>query len=210
LGGATAFAAFAAVVGARFDLSRTRRVLVMGVVGGAAALLLMACAASHRGWDWTEQRRGSLPPGAVSGLRALRQPLTIDVFLDRDDSRRRQLESDVIAKLYLARPDLVVHMPLDGASDVTEGQRDGDYGKITIHAGTAMQETRSTSRRELVSLIFDAAGLPMPSWSQPPYPGYPFVADGRRRMVLAGLAYVVIPLALLVTGLALTRRRFAR
>jgi hypothetical protein len=65
------------------------------------ALLLFAAARSHRAYDWSEQRRASLPPAAVDALRRISQPLALDVILDRDDSRRSQLESDVIAKLYL-------------------------------------------------------------------------------------------------------------
>jgi len=69
--------------------------------------------ASNVPYDWSEARRQSLPPAAVAGLQALQQPITIDLFLDRDDSRRRQIETDVLAKLELARPDAAIRAPLD-------------------------------------------------------------------------------------------------
>jgi hypothetical protein len=54
-----------------------------------------------------------LPPDVVRRLRALDGPVALEIEMDLDDSRRRQLEADVLAKLRLARPDLEVHFPLD-------------------------------------------------------------------------------------------------
>ena len=207
---ATAAATVLALTGARFDGSRIRRSAIGGATIVVTGLILVAAANSHRAYDWTEQRRASLPPAAVRGLRAIRAPLSMDVFLDRDDSRRRQLESDVIGKLYLARPDLTVRMPLDARESVTEVQREPDYGRILIHVGPSTKETRSTSRREIVGLIFDAAGKPLPDWTLPSYEGFPFVTEGARRMVLVLLAYVVVPVAFLTTAVVLTRRRSIR
>jgi len=94
-----------AIVGARFDWKPRRRALVVAPVVAAAIGLLAAASHLRRSFDWTEQRRASLPPAVVSALRAMPQKIRIDVILDRDDSRRRELESDVIAKLRLARPE---------------------------------------------------------------------------------------------------------
>src|SRR5439155_325000 len=125
-----------------------------------------------------ELGRGSLPPAAARQLAALPGSITLDVYLDRDDARRRQLEADVLAKLRLARPDLEVRMPTDEQADATEAGRDEGYGRVVVHAGGGTRETRSTSRREIVSLIFEAAGYQLPDWSQPEYPGYPLVIAG--------------------------------
>lgn len=207
---ASAGAAALAFAGARFDTSRVRRAVVAGATIAVTALVLFLAAKSHRAYDWSEERRASLPPAAVDGLRRMGGRLSLDVHLDRDDSRRQQLESDVIAKLYLARPDLVVRTPLDDRDAVVEGERDPEYGRITIHVGSSSKETRSTSRREIVSLIFEAAGKPLPDWSVPPYTGFPFVVDGARRKVLLLLAYCVTPLGFLAVGALMSRRRFAR
>ncbi|HEU5479936.1 MAG TPA: hypothetical protein VFU90_08900, partial [Candidatus Tumulicola sp.] len=207
---AIASAGVLAAVGLRFDLSGVRRATVVVLVALVTGVTLFLVAGSHRGYDWSEQRRASLPPAAALGLRRIRQPLRLDVFLDRDDSRRTQLETDVIAKLYLARPDLVVRTPLDDRTLVAEGQRDADYGRIEVHVGDVTRETRSTSRRELTTLIFEAANMPAPDWSSPSYPGFPFVLEGTRRTLLALLAYLVLPLGLLGTGVLLTQRRVIR
>src|SRR5437016_6152411 len=146
-------------------------------------------------------------PAAARQLAALPGSITLDVYLDRDDARRRQLESDVLAKLRLARPDLEVRMPTDEQADATEAGRDEGYGRVVVHAGGGTRETRSTSRREIVSLIFEAAGYQLPDWSQPEYPGYPLVIAGGRRRALVVSAYLGIPLAPLVVGWILTRSK---
>ena len=194
-----------ACLGLRWDLDRRRRL-------AAAVLILLATttagALAHRvrsGFDVTEDRRASLPAAAVQGLRTLPAPVGIEVWLDRDDARRQQLESDTLAKLRLARSDLEVTTPTDGRPEPEEAARDDDYGRIVVHVGSAERETRSTSRREIVTLLFEAAGRPPPDWSQPDYPGHPIVIDGTRRTVLVMLAYLGIPLALLGVGWRATR-----
>lgn len=199
-----------AVVGAWTTATRRRRAAVAAAVAivVAAALVLGAADRWRRAWDWTEARRRSLPPAAVSGLRAIDRPITIVVYLDRDDARRKQLESDVLAKLLLARPDATVRTPLDDARGTLE--RDADYGRVVVDVGGATRETRSTSRREIVRLVFEAAGLPAPDAAAPAYPGWPVVVEGGRRALLVGIAYGVLPGAMLLVGLAATRRRGRR
>jgi hypothetical protein len=132
------------------------------------------------------------------------------VYLDRDDSRRRQIESDALQKLVLARPDIFIRMPLDERERPSEAARNDDYGRIVVRAGQGVRETRSTSRRELVTLVFEAAGRSLPDWTQPTYPGRPAVIEGAQRTCLALLAYGGMPLTLLVIGLLLSQRRTAR
>ena len=179
---------------------------------GIALFSLLGLIASNRaraGFDWSEQRRASLPAAIVDGLRALQLPIGLELRLDRDDSRRRQLEIDALAKLALARPDISIVWPLDESSQ-TLSSRDADYGLISVRAGNARRFTRSTSRRELVTLVFDAASRPLPSWEQAPYPGFPFVpTDGARRL-LGTIAYLGLPLTMVALGFALTRRRTLR
>jgi hypothetical protein len=206
---ATIVAVTLAVVGTSFD----RRPAVKWIKGLAVlvvgALLLSGTTGVRRAYDWTEERRASLPPAVVEGLRAIDRPIAIDVYLDRDDSRRHQLESDVLTKLILARPDVVVRTPLD-SSTVTEAQRDADYGRLIVHAGEGERETRSTSRKEVVTLVFEAAGRPVPDWEQPAYPGFPIVLGGAARRSLVICAYLVVPVLLLVIGLYLSQRRTTR
>jgi len=133
-------------------------------------------------------------------VRDLRLPLALDVYLDRDDARRRQLESDALTKLRLARPDLEVRTPLAARISPTEGERDEGYGRITVHAGEASRETYSTSRRELVTLLFETAGRPSPQWEDAEYQGYPLVVAGGRRRLVLFTSYLALPLLFLFLG----------
>src|SRR5262249_17877542 len=149
----------------------------------------------------------SLPEAVTEELHAIRGPIELDVYFDRDDARRQQLEADVLAKLVLARPDVAIRMPLDGVSEVALAQHDVNYGRIAIRPGGGSRETRSTSRREIVTLVLEAAGRTTPEWTQPPYPGYPAVMAGARRNVLLALAYFALPLVMLAAGLRFGQRR---
>lgn len=151
-------------------LSRTIGALALAVAGvrsrpariallvAAIAIALFVSARARHSFDWTEQRRASLPPEIVSALREIPTPIRIDVALDVEDSRRRELEADTLAKLRLARGDL----------EVTRADPSVDYGKLLIHVGDAQTSTRSTSRGEIVTLIFETAKRPIPEYS-----GYP-------------------------------------
>jgi hypothetical protein len=189
---ATVSAAALAWLGLRFDL-RWRAGFAV-VVALASALALGATSRVHRAHDWTEAARASLPPAAVRELRALDAPIEIVVWLDRDDGRRRQLERDTLTKLRLARPDLRISTPLD-AREAAPFAHDQDYGRIVIRVANAARETRSTSRREIVTLLFEAAGKPLPDWSQVPYAGHPFTGSARMATIFA---YFVMPFLFLV------------
>jgi ABC-2 type transport system permease protein len=199
-----------AFVGGQLRIATRRRVLQAGSIGLVALVALSGASSYRRAYDWSEARRQSLPPAAVAGLRAVRAPIVIELFLDRDDSRRRQVENDVLAKLQLARPDLVIRAPLDEDQTRAAAQRDQAYGRIVLRVGERLRETRSTSRREIITLLFDAAGLALPDWTQPRYAGYPAVIEGGKRKLLLFFAYLMLPGALLSTGLLLTRRRVMR
>jgi hypothetical protein len=193
--------------GASFTARRRR--LVAFVLVLVTGLALARVSAVGVAFDWTEARRASLPPAVVDGLRAIREPLSIEILLDRDDSRRKQLERDVLAKLVLARPDLLVRTPLDegAASGV---RHESEYGRILVRVGDRVRETRSISRREIVTLLFEASGEPLPEWSAPSYAGHPFVMEGLPRRTVVAAAYGVVPLVFLLTGIAVTRKRRAR
>jgi ABC-2 type transport system permease protein len=196
-------------LGARFDLRQRTRTLA----GVALALVLAGGVALsthvHRAHDWTELARASLPPAAVAELRGVPDPIEIEMWLDREDSRRKQLERDALAKLRLARSDIRITTPLDdlGGGAVTH---DEQYGRIVIRVGGRVRETRSTSRRELVTLIFEALGRPLPDWSQPAYPGYPLVVDGWRSSLIRVIAYLGLPGLFLSIGWLSSRRRRRR
>ncbi len=157
--------------------------------------------------DATEARRASLPRAAARELAALPGRLRVEVWLDRDDARRRQLESDTLAKLRIARPDLEIVSVLDERAAPAEGEREPGYGRVIVEINGARRETFSTSRKEIVTLIFEAAGGTLPDWSQPEYPGYPLVIEGAKRRVVLAIAYLLIPGLLLLPGYLRRRKR---
>src|SRR5262249_8030843 len=131
------------------------------------------------------------------------------VYLDRDDSRRKQLEADVLAKVVLARPDVEIRMPLDDTAAL-EATRDEGYGRTVLRVGAGTRETRSTSRKQIVTLLFESTGRNLPDYSQAVCPGYPPVIDGFRRRALGVTAYILLPIGLLAVGFALSRGRSER
>lgn len=208
--GAIACAVGVGIAGARFDLRTWRRFGVSLVVLAVGAVALPRISDHSRGYDWSEERRSSLPPDVVRRLRALDGPVALEVEMDLDDSRRRQLEADVLAKLRLARPDLEVRFPLDERVAFSPAGREDRYGTIRVSVAGTTRETRSTSRKELVTLLFDAARQPQPDYSAPSYPGYPLVVEGRARTATLLLAYGILPCAIVLSGIWITRRRHRR
>jgi ABC-2 type transport system permease protein len=197
----------AAWVGLGFDGSRFARASLLASVLVVTALACASVQGLQRGLDFTELRRASLPPGVIRALRALPTAPLLEVWLDRDDARRHQLESDALAKLELARPDLELRAPLDARAAPIEGEREPGYGRIIVRVGRTARETYSTSRRELVTLIFEAAGRPPPDFSQHEYPGYPKTFEGGARSLAVFVAYFGLPSTLLMLGWLCTRSR---
>jgi hypothetical protein len=177
----------------------------------AVVALALPCAAVLGAWqraaDLTEAKRMSLPPEAAAALRAHAEPLRLTIWLERDDARRTQLERDVIAKLRLARPDLETETPLDDPARATGPQHGDAYGWIEIRAGASVRRTRSASRKEVTTLVFEVLGVPLPAWSQSSYPGYPWIPKPAQRVALLAFAYAVLPLACVLVAVILARRR---
>lgn len=197
----------AAWVGLNRDRSRTRIVMTSISVLAATVACCLLAQGLRLAFDLTENARASLPPAVIRELRAIHESLALDVWLDRDDARRQQIESDALAKLRLARSDVIVRTPLDDRPTPMEGEHEPTYGRIVVHVGQRTRETYSTSRRELVTLIFQLAGRSPPDFTQQEYPGYPMTLEGTRRSVVVACAYLGIPLALLILGWSCTRSK---
>jgi hypothetical protein len=134
-----------------------RRWWIAGAIAAVTVVLLTALGGVHRGYDGSEQRRQSFPLAIVDALRELPDDIAMDVWLDRDDNRRTELERGPLAKLILARPDIALRMPLDAEVSAL-ASRDADYGRIVVHVGQQARETRSSSDEEIVGIIFNASG----------------------------------------------------
>jgi hypothetical protein len=190
---------------------RLERTPCLAWLSFAVVALALPCAALLGSWqraaDLTETKRMSLPPAAEAALRAHSEPLRLTIWLERDDARRTQLERDVIAKLRLARPDLATDAPLDDPVRATGVQHGDAYGWIEIRAGASVRRTRSASRKEVTTLVFEALGEPLPAWSQSTYPGYPWLPAPALRTALVAFAYAMLPLAFVLVAVVLARRR---
>lgn len=193
-----------AMLGVRFDLPRHRRLLSGFVLAALALAGLRTAARLPAAFDLTELHRASLPPAAAQALGRIPRPISVAVFLDRDDARRRQMESDVLAKVRLARPDVQILYPLDDAP-AGEGARGDGYGRTVVRVGVTTQETFSSSRQEILTVLFAAAGQSLPDWSQTQYPGYPLVIAGRTRSAILLFSYALLPGLLVALGWLLTR-----
>jgi ABC-type transport system involved in multi-copper enzyme maturation permease subunit len=126
-----------------------RRWWIAGALGAVTLLALATLGRVQRGYDRSEHHRHSFPAAIVDGLRGLPDDLAVDVWLDRDDSRRTELERGPLAKLLLARPDAELRMPLDRGSGAL-ASRDADYGRIVVHIANQTRDTRSSSDEEIV------------------------------------------------------------
>jgi ABC-type transport system involved in multi-copper enzyme maturation permease subunit len=195
----------AALLGARFDLPLRRRALWLLVIAASALFGLRAAARQPLALDLTELQRGSLPPAAVQAIKTLSGPMSVSVYLDRDDARRRQMESDVLARLRLARPGVKVVYPLDDLPAAGEGAHGEDYGRTLVCVAARCKASFSSSRKEIITVLFEAAGQPLPDWSQPEYPGYPLIMEGHRRSTILVFSYVLFPGLYLALGWLLTR-----
>ena len=200
--GATALA----YVGLRRDFRPARRLLAGAAIAVATVLGLLASDGLRGGWDTSDARRWSFPPELQRALQDLPGPIELDVYLDREDSRRVQLERDVLRRLELCRPDAEIRFPIDEAVDPLLAVRDEDYGKLEIRVGGGATQTWSTSRKEVVERIFEAAGQKLGAWEYSSYPGYPRVVEGAERAMLGWLAYLALPLCCAAVGLWTMRR----
>ncbi len=196
-----------ALTGLRFDVRTGKRVLSTLLIVIVTALLLRGTTKLSAAYDCTEERRNSLPKDTEHALQQMGGTLSLAVSLDREDARRRLIDSDVISPLRLARPDLRVKYPLDDGSDRVGSTHNETYGQVTLCIDSQCKDSYSTQRRELVTLLFEIAGQRMPQWLSTSYRGYPFVVEGTARAVILFLSYGFFPVLLGCAGLVLTRRR---
>jgi ABC-type transport system involved in multi-copper enzyme maturation permease subunit len=148
----------------------------------AAGLALGLATQIKLTFDVTEDRRNSFPVADQRLLASLAQPLVATVHLAREDPRYADLQRNVLTKLERAMPNMSISLAGERQSFPTNGGEDR-YGEVEyIYAGRS-DVSRSTSPREILSMLYGLAGVSPPA-SAPAsdYPGYPLVAD--RRVVL--------------------------
>ncbi|HKW95582.1 MAG TPA: ABC transporter permease subunit [Methylomirabilota bacterium] len=163
--------------------------LSVGAVVGGIVLALVASRATVYA-DVTEDRRNSFAPADEAALRHVTAPLTLTVYLAPDDPRLADFNRQVLSKLRRLVPKLsvVVAEPPRGLFLPAGGDR---YGLVVYDYGGKREESRSTSPREVLPLLYGLAGVTVGASEKPDYPGHPLVSDSR---AAAGWFYVALPL----------------
>jgi hypothetical protein len=146
-------------------------VLVLG------ALLFTLAAKARFYADVTVDRRNSFNPADEAALRQMKDPLNITIYLSPDDSRLREMETNVLAKLRRIMPNINVRY-----AEVTNvgpfGAPDDDrYGLLTFEYRGSRDESRSNSFREILPILHSLAGVTVKPVETPPFVGHPLVAD---------------------------------
>src|SRR6266568_7096426 len=136
--------------------------LVSVAVTGAVLLLAAQVRTSI---DVTEDRRNSFPAADQRTLAALREPLVITVHLAPEDPRYLDLRRNVLAKLERVLPNVTLRLVASSQSIL--GRTDDSYGEVEYKYGGRIDKSRSTSEREILSLLYGLAGVSVPT----PIPG---------------------------------------
>jgi ABC-2 type transport system permease protein len=145
------------------------------LVGSA---IIFAVAANARFYaDVTVDRRNSFNPADATALRQMKDPLNITVYLSPDDSRLREMENNVLAKIRRIVPNVRVRygeVPNVGPFGIPGDDR---YGLITYEYQGLREESRSNSAREILPILHKLAGVRVTPVETPAAVGHPLVAD---------------------------------
>jgi ABC-type transport system involved in multi-copper enzyme maturation permease subunit len=145
--------------------------------------------------DVTEDRRNSFPAADQQALAELRDPLAIVVHLAPEDPRYVDLRRNVLAKLERVLPRVTVRLAA-AAQSVVGSASDEGYGEIEYAYGDRSAKSRSTSHREVLPILYELAGRPIPApIVGEDYPGYPLVTGAQ-----AALPWFFGVLPLLIIG----------
>jgi ABC-2 type transport system permease protein len=152
-----------------------RSLFCVAVAGGIVVLATQV----RTSFDLTEDRRNSFPAADESALATLREPLVITVHLAPEDPRYADLRRNVIAKLERTLANVSVRLAASGQSVIGSASEEA-YGEVEYSYAGRSATSRSTSHREVLPLLYELAGMPVPApIPGQDYPGYPLVANGQ-------------------------------
>ncbi|MBI3391906.1 MAG: ABC transporter permease [Nitrospirae bacterium] len=174
-----------------------QRLVGSGIVAALAGAFILAGVSLPFHADVTEDRRLSFNPADEAALKSLPEPLVLTLYLSPEDSRLKELNANVLAKLRRLVPTLDVRYGDVGRLGAVATGGDERYGMIVYDYAGRHEESRSNSSREILPLIYGLAGITVSPAPLPDYRGYPLVADATP----AGLwFYAVLPLAAALGG----------
>jgi hypothetical protein len=103
--------------------------------------------------------------------------LAITVHLAPEDPRYADLRHNVLAKLERVMPHVSIRLA-SGAQTIVGSSTEDSYGEVEYSLGGRSAKSRSTSHREVLPILYELAGRPIPApVVGADYPGYPLVAN---------------------------------
>jgi ABC-2 type transport system permease protein len=168
---------------------KSAKLALSATVLAAAAIVGLASAQARFYADLSESRRNSFAPGDEAAMRRIAGPLAITVHLSPDDPRLADFERQVLGKLRRLVPRISVTIA-ETPKGLLTPSGDDRYGLVLYDYRGRHDESRSTSFREVLPLLFALAGVKPERIEAADFPGYPLVADARPA---ATWFYAVLP-----------------
>jgi ABC-2 type transport system permease protein len=193
-----------AAVWMRLGVSTARRALESVAILALASVAGLACSAVRSSWDLSENRYNSFSERDERALRAIRQPLRIEVHLAPEDPRRVDLERRALVKLRRIMPDLQIQYVSATATGLFEQAKAG-YGEIWYGLNGRNTMSRVTTEEGVLESIYLLSGVtPPPGDEENVFRGHPLAVTPRGAPVIFFLGW---PALTLLAG-TLLRRSF--
>lgn len=154
-------------------------------------------------YDFTENRRNSFSPAVEQALSSAKVPIRLEIYLSQDDSRLYDFERDFLGRLKRSLRQLTVEYAYAGRSGFKPSS-DDLYGVFRLSNASRSAETRSTNEEELLPIVFDLIGIPLPQSDGSFYPGYPLAASSDW---LGFIFYLILPLIVVGAYFIITQKR---
>jgi hypothetical protein len=145
----------------------------MGLLGAGAAMAVL----SPIYLDVTENREHSFNPATTRALQQLSGTLTLTIHLDPQDSRLLDLEQGVLARLRRSVQKLNIQYAPSSSTGLFQSAGSDQYGLIQYEYDGKKDQSYSNSENEILSIIYQMAGMKVVPDPVPVYKGYPLVAD---------------------------------
>jgi len=173
----------------------SRRKIANSAIILVASTIIFAAVANARFYaDVTVDRRNSFNPADETALRQMKEPLTITIYLSPDDSRLREMESNILAKVRRIVPRVYIRygaVPSVGPFGAPEDDR---YGLIKYEYQGRREESRSNSFREILPILHELAGVSVTPVETPAFVGHPLAVDATPA---AWWFYAILPASIL-------------
>ncbi len=156
----------------------SRKKIATSAIILVTSTVIFAAAANARFYvDVTVDRRNSFSPADETALRQMKDPLNIAIYLSPDDSRLREMESNVLAKLRRIVPNVSMRYAAVPNVGLLSVPGDDRYGLIAYQYQGRREESRSNSFSEILPILHKLAGVAVTPVETPAFVGHPLAAD---------------------------------